>query len=113
MNMKLLVFCLSSVVVSGSVAAKDTRFIVDKIIARVNGVNILQSSLEQPRIANEGGLYSLEEAITEELFVQKAIENHFLPTTLDVERQIVSFKMANDMADISDVELLLLNLKNN
>jgi len=81
-----------------------SRFVVDKILARVNGVNILQSDLEAPRISKEGGFYSLREAITEELFVQRAIEQHMLPSELDIERQIVAFKMQNDMADIPDAE---------
>lgn len=81
-----------------------TRFTVDKIVARVNGVNVLQSDLELPRISREGSFYSLKEAITEELFVQRAAEQHMLPTELDVERQVVAFKMQNNMADISDVE---------
>lgn len=80
------------------------RFVVDKIVARVNGVNILQSDLELPRISKEGGFYTLKEAITEELFIQRAVEQHMLPSELDVERQVVAFKMQNDMADISEVE---------
>ena len=32
---------------------------IDKIVARINGVNILLSDLEQPRIAKEGGKYTL------------------------------------------------------
>ena len=79
-------------------------FVIDKILARVNGANILQSDLELPRIAKEGGLYSLEEIISEELFVQRSIEQHLLPSELDIERQIVAFKMQNQMADISDAD---------
>jgi peptidyl-prolyl cis-trans isomerase C len=78
--------------------------VIDKIVARVNGVNILQSDLELPRISKEGGFYTLQEAINEQLFFQKAIEQHLLPSELDIERQIVAFKMQNNMTDMSTIE---------
>jgi hypothetical protein len=80
------------------------KFTVDKIIARINGVNILQHDLKQPRIEKEGNRYSIEDAAKEELFYQKAKEKHLLPSPSDVDRQIVAFKMQNNMVEMSDVE---------
>jgi parvulin-like peptidyl-prolyl isomerase len=84
------------------------RFLIDKIVARVNGTNILQSDLDQPRISKEGSTYSLNEAIIEEVLYQRASEMHMLPTNTDIERQLVAFKIQNNMADISDKEFELL-----
>src|ERR1700689_1574659 len=60
---------------------KSKGMLIDKILVRVNiegfkGVNILQSDLEKPRIEKEGGTYTLDEAIMEELMLQKATEKH-------------------------------------
>ncbi len=114
MNIKLLAFCVSGLVLSGlgfaaseqpvKAQSKKALFSIDKILARVNGVNILRSDIELPRISKEGGFYSLDEAILEELFVQRAVEQHLQPSDLDVERQIVAFKMQNDMAELSSDE---------
>lgn len=86
------------------VRATTNRFSIDRIIARVNGTNVLQSDLNQPRISKEGGTYSLDEAIIEELLYQRAADMHLLPTSADIERQLVAFKMQNNMINISDKE---------
>lgn len=80
------------------------RSVVDKIVARVNGANILKSDLELPRMGKEGRTYSLDEAILEELLVQRAAEMHMLPTALDIDRQIVTIKIQNNLTDMSDKE---------
>lgn len=80
------------------------RWTIDKIVQRVNGVNILQSDLKTPRITKEGGPYTLDELTREELLVQKAGELHQLPTQADIDRQIVAFKIQNSLADMSDDE---------
>src|SRR3990172_2077019 len=80
------------------------RWDIDKIVARVNGVNILHSDLEQSRISKEGETYTLDEAIVEELFYQRAAETHMLPTAVDVERQLVSFKIQNNLTELTDKE---------
>ncbi len=86
------------------VKKKPSRWIVNKILARVNGANILQSDLEQPRIAKEGGSYSLKELIEEEILFQRASEKHLLPSNVDIQRQIVALKMQNGISHLSDSE---------
>lgn len=80
------------------------RWGIDKIIVRVNGANILQSDIEQPRIAKEGQPYTLDEAIMEELLVQRAAEMHMLPNTVEIDRQLVAFKIQNNLTEMSDRE---------
>jgi len=81
-----------------------TRKIEDRIIVRVNGRNILASDLEMPRINKAGGKFSLDEAIMEELFYQRAAELHMLPTAIDIERQLVAFKIQNNLTEMTDAE---------
>ncbi len=38
----------------------------------------------------------------EELFYQRAAETHMLPTAVDVERQLVSFKIQNNLTELTD-----------
>jgi len=80
------------------------RELVDKIVVRVNGANILKSDLNKPKLAKGGQTYTLQEAITEELFFQKAAERKLLSTESEIEKQIVSLKIQNGMADIKDKE---------
>lgn len=84
--------------------ASGKKVLVDKILKRLNGVNVLKSDLEQPRIGKEGGKYSLDEHETEELLFQYAAEKHMLPTATDIERQIVAFKIQNNLKDMTDQE---------
>lgn len=88
--------------ISNTLDAK--RHVIDRIVARVNGANILQSDLEQPRISKEGSRYSLDELTLEELLVQRAGEMHMLPTALDIDRQVVTFKIQNHLTELSDIE---------
>lgn len=78
---------------------KDT---VDKIIVRVNGVNILKSDLEKPQIISGGQRMDLEAAINQELLIQKASEHKMLATSAEVDKQISSLKIRNGMAEVSD-----------
>jgi len=94
------IFLLGLVLFSSSYA----RELVDKIEVRVNGANILKSDLQKPRLGKGGQPYDLSEAISEELFVQKAAERKLLPTETELEKQIVSLKINNDMGDLSDAE---------
>ncbi|KKP24425.1 MAG: SurA domain protein [candidate division TM6 bacterium GW2011_GWF2_28_16] len=78
---------------------KDT---VDKIVVRVNGVNILKSDLEKPQIISGGQRMDLESAVTQELLIQKASEHKMLATSAEVDKQIASLKIRNGMAEMSD-----------
>ncbi len=78
------------------------RMTIDKIVVRVNGVNILQSDLEQPQITREGKPFSLDEAIVYEILYQRAAEMHMLPSTTEIERHLVAFKMQNNFVNMSD-----------
>lgn len=89
----------------GSVVASEPgRSTIDKIAVRVNGTNILQSDLDTPRIAEEGGVFTTEKAIVEEILYQRAAEMHLLPSALDIERQVVAFKLQNNFGDMTDQE---------
>jgi len=85
-----------------SSSSHSSRKVEDQIIVRVNGTNILKSDLENGRIDKAGGKYTLNEAIMEELFHQRASELHMLPSALDVERQLVAFKIQNNLTEMSD-----------
>lgn len=64
----------------------------------------MQSDLKNPRISKEGGRYTLDELTTEELLVQKAGELHMLPTPADIDRQLVAFKIQNNLTGMSEDE---------
>jgi hypothetical protein len=78
------------------------RRVVDEIVARVNGVNILRSDLRIPRITKDGSPFTLDEAINEELFYQIACKRNILPKEADIDRQIVAFKMHHNLVSLSD-----------
>ncbi len=80
------------------------RVVVDKIVARVNGTNILQSDLELPRIAAENNIFSLDDAINDELMAQYAATMHVLPSMADIDRQLLAFKTHNGLQELSDEE---------
>lgn len=82
----------------------NSRITIDKIIVRVNGSNILQSDLNQPRLSKEGGKFTLNEAITEELLLQRANDMHMIPTQADIDRHLLAFKMQNNLTELSDNE---------
>ncbi|MFA5074626.1 MAG: hypothetical protein WC436_00820 [Candidatus Babeliales bacterium] len=100
MNLKKIILVIVFMTTSDIFA----RELVDKIVVRVNGANILKSDLNKPKLAKGGQTYTLQEAITEELFFQKAAERKLLSTESEIEKQIVSLKIQNGMADIKDKE---------
>ena len=104
--MKKKVLLITSALLSLSFSCQSTfatnRWVVDKIVTRVNGKNILQSDLTRPRVDKNGQFLSLEDAVLEELCVQQAQEKHMMPTQADIKRQIVSLKIANDISDMND-----------
>ena len=101
MKKGLLILSFSFVVCS-SYAWRET---VDKIVMRVNGVNLLKSDVEQPRIDKGGKLYDIDELIDNELLFQKAAERKLLPTGLDVEKNIASWKSMNNFTHMSEEQL--------
>lgn len=99
---KLLLTAIALASLSQAIDAK--RSVVNKIVVRVNGSNILLSDLSLPRIAKEGKPFTLDEAISDELFFQHAATMKMLPTATEVDRQFNSFKINNGLQDLSDDE---------
>lgn len=89
--------CLVNAGVKGS-----KRTVVNRIVAFVDGTKILQSDLEMPRIAKDGGKYELGDLTFELAMLKRASERHVLPSEADIERQISAFKIQNNLGDISD-----------
>ncbi|KKQ33421.1 MAG: hypothetical protein US49_C0001G0101 [candidate division TM6 bacterium GW2011_GWF2_37_49] len=78
--------------------------VVDRIVAFVDGSKVLQSDIDMPRIARDGGAYKLNDIIFELAMLKRATERHVLPSEADVDRQIVSFKIQNGIGDISEAD---------
>ncbi|MCK4265301.1 peptidyl-prolyl cis-trans isomerase [Candidatus Babeliales bacterium] len=83
-----------------SLSYLSSRDLVDKIIARVNGINVLLSHLNQPRINSQP--YTLEEAVAQELYFQQASRYKLVPSTLEVEKYIASYKAGNNLKHLND-----------
>jgi len=98
------VFLLIGIIVFFCNAAMLPRELIDKIMVRVNGVNILKSDVEQRRISKSGQPFTTKELVTEELYVQKAVERKMWPTDVEVRKQIVNLKIHNGIAHLSDEE---------
>jgi parvulin-like peptidyl-prolyl isomerase len=82
---------------------KPQRVLVDQIVARVNGVNIVKSVIEKPQIVT-GQPLSVEDAIKQELLFQKAVDFKFIPTPAEVEKQISNFRISNNLHEFTDEE---------
>lgn len=83
---------------------EQPRKLINKIVVRVNGVNILTSDLEKPRLAKNGKPFTLDEAIFDELLYLRAAELKMLPSDIDIEHQITNFKVQNGLDQLSDEE---------
>ncbi len=83
---------------------KEARHLINKIDVRVNGVNILTSDLEKPRLAKNGKPFTMDEAVFDELLYLRAAELKMLPTDIDIEHQITNFKVQNGLDQLSDNE---------
>lgn len=65
------------------------RIVVNKIVARVNGVNILKSDLEINHLySDQTKRFTLDDAIDTVLMLEEANKRKMLPTELEVERHI-------------------------
>ena len=78
--------------------------VIDEIKVRVNGVNITQSFLDKPQIVIGGQKLSLEDAITDELLFQKAVERQMLPNLPEVDKHIMNLKIHNNIAHLTEEE---------
>lgn len=87
-----------------SVVSLGNRKVVDKIVARVNGRNILLSDINRPRIDKSGAKYTLEEAIEHELLFQQAAKKKLLAKNIDIDKYILAWKETNQLTNISDEE---------
>lgn len=83
-------------------ARKIKKEVLDRIIARVNGLNILLSDLQVPRINT--GPFSLDRAIAEKLYRAEAARRSLLPSATDVEKRIASIKSAANLSSVTDDE---------
>lgn len=78
------------------------EIVLDKIIARVNGRNILKSHLEEPRMIKDSQPFTFDELITDEVVIQKSEEMGTAPSAADLEATFNSEKIAyggNAMSD--------------
>lgn len=78
------------------------RVILDRILVRVNGINVLASDLTAARI-NEPR-FTLERAIAAALYRQEASKRNLLPTAEDIEKKVASIKGAANLTAITDEE---------
>jgi len=78
------------------------RELLDKIVVRVNGRNILYSDINQPQIEKDGGKQSTEDAIDQELMFQKAAERKLLPSSLDIEKHLALWKDSHQLTHLSE-----------
>ena len=88
----------------GYISPTSRRSIEDRIVARVNGENILLSDINEQRIDKDGKTQTLEEAIAECLFINKAIESNFKVEELEVEKRIVNWKDSIGFGEKSEEE---------
>lgn len=78
------------------------RELVDKICARVDDAIITHSQLQTPQITKNYGLCSVDEAISEELWLKRAQQNKVTPNELDIDKQVIALKQDKDVLDVDD-----------
>ncbi len=94
-----------------------TGYVLDKIMARVNGTPVLLSDLLQRRIDRNGEALltrddydfkrehlikkALEQAIDDELLFHRALDRQLLPSELEIEKQIVSLKAMQGLTHLT------------
>lgn len=84
--------------------ASTTRTLVDKILVRVDGANILMSDLKKPQLSKSGETYSLDELIEERLLINHAQKRGITVTDEVINRQIASVKADGGIQHLSDSE---------
>lgn len=89
------------IVLSITTSVVSARQLVDTIRARVDGVIITQSMLEESQITKNGQPFTLQEAIDEQLWVARAHERKVVPSDEDVERSILAYKEENGLSDMT------------
>lgn len=87
-RLALLSLLFSSTLLNGK------EIVLDKIVARVNGRNILKSHLEEPRLVKNSQKFSLDEIITDDIMVQKAAELNAAPSTAELDSTFNAEKIA-------------------
>lgn len=73
-----------------NVSQIKTKIVIDEIVARVNGTNILLSDLSKPRLGTKR--FTLEEAINQELFFQEGLKRKLAPSSTDIEKYIAGVR---------------------
>lgn len=82
--------------------AFSREIVLDKIVARVNGKNILKSSLEENRLIKDAKPFTLDEMIKDEVTVQKAEELRTVPSAAELSATFASEKIAYGGKTMSD-----------
>ncbi len=100
----MIITLVSLLLASGTVYGANDAFIIDTIILTVNGDPVCKSDFEIPQIRKNGGQYNVEEAVTERLIVQEAARKQQLPSQVDVDRQITSLKIQQNLGKMNDKE---------
>ena len=81
---------------------EPTRKLLDRIIARVNGINILLSDLSLPRINHTTVHFTLDDMIDSILLSQEAKRRDVLATASEVAKRIAGLKSAAGLGGLSD-----------
>ncbi len=92
-------------------------YVLDKIVARVNGSPVLLSDLTQRRIDRNGEPFmqrtdydfkreypikkAIEQAIDDELLFQRSVDRKLMPSELEIEKQIVSLKAMQGLTHLT------------
>lgn len=87
------------------------EIVLDKIVARINGRNILKSHLEEPRLVKNSQPFSLEELLTDEIMTQKAIEFGAAPSVADLDATLSAERIAFGGKDMKNEEFEATRLK--
>lgn len=85
-------------------AQTNNPVLVDKILVRVNGSNILMSDLKKPQITKSGEPYSLSELIDEKLLIEHAQKRGFTVNDEIVNRQIAAVKSEHGLQGMTDLQ---------